>query len=41
MNGEPFGGACSRALATLKESVGPVAISHLGQLPAVTISFNL
>ncbi len=29
------------AVATLKPSVGPLTISHLGQLPAVTISFNL
>ena len=29
------------ALATLKEGFGPLSINHLGQLPAVTISFNL
>jgi HAE1 family hydrophobic/amphiphilic exporter-1 len=29
------------SLAKLKTSVGPLAVSHLGQLPAVTISFNL
>src|SRR5579871_1513635 len=28
-------------VATLKTSVAPLTISHLGQLPAVTISFNL
>ncbi|MDD5711905.1 MAG: efflux RND transporter permease subunit, partial [Smithellaceae bacterium] len=28
-------------VAALKHSVGPVTINHLGQLPAVTISFNL
>ncbi len=28
-------------LASLKTSYGPLAINHLGQLPAVTISFNL
>jgi HAE1 family hydrophobic/amphiphilic exporter-1 len=29
------------AVASLKPSVGPMAINHLGQLPAVTVSFNL
>jgi HAE1 family hydrophobic/amphiphilic exporter-1 len=29
------------AVATLSRSVGPMTISHVGQLPAVTISFNL
>ncbi|HEY7098376.1 MAG TPA: efflux RND transporter permease subunit [Terriglobales bacterium] len=29
------------AVATLKRTVGPLTINHLGQLPAVTISFNL
>ncbi len=29
------------AVATLTQSVGPVAINHSGQLPSVTISFNL
>ncbi len=29
------------AVAELTETVGPQSISHLGQLPAVTISFNL
>ena len=29
------------ALATLKPTVGPLAITHLGQLPSVTISFDL
>ncbi|MBZ5527830.1 MAG: efflux RND transporter permease subunit [Acidobacteriia bacterium] len=29
------------AVASLSPSVGPMAINHLGQLPAVTISFNL
>ncbi|MBX9963462.1 MAG: efflux RND transporter permease subunit [Burkholderiales bacterium] len=29
------------AVADMKPSVGPLVISHLGQLPAVTISFNL
>jgi hydrophobic/amphiphilic exporter-1 (mainly G- bacteria), HAE1 family len=29
------------ALASVTEGVGPQAINHLGQLPAVTISFNL
>ena len=29
------------AVATLKPSIGPLAINHLGQLPAVTISFDL
>jgi hydrophobic/amphiphilic exporter-1 (mainly G- bacteria), HAE1 family len=28
-------------VANLKETVGPLSINHLGQLPAVTISFNL
>jgi hydrophobic/amphiphilic exporter-1 (mainly G- bacteria), HAE1 family len=29
------------AVARLKPSVGPLTVSHLGQLPSVTISFNL
>lgn len=29
------------AVATLNENVGPLTINHLGQFPAVTISFNL
>jgi len=29
------------AVATLKPSVGPLSITHLGQLPSVTISFDL
>jgi len=29
------------AVATLGRSIGPMTISHLGQLPSVTISFNL
>src|SRR5205085_5112771 len=29
------------AVATLKPTVGPLAINHQGQLPAVTISFDL
>ena len=29
------------AVASLSSSVGPMAINHLGQLPAVTVSFNL
>lgn len=29
------------AVATLKRGVGPMTVNHLGQLPAVTISFNL
>jgi HAE1 family hydrophobic/amphiphilic exporter-1 len=29
------------ALATIRQSVGPLTISHLGQLPAASISFNL
>jgi HAE1 family hydrophobic/amphiphilic exporter-1 len=29
------------ALARLEPSVGPLSVNHLGQLPAVTISFNL
>lgn len=28
-------------LATLSRNVGPLTVNHLGQLPAVTISFNL
>jgi HAE1 family hydrophobic/amphiphilic exporter-1 len=28
------------SLATVKSSVGPLSINHVGQLPAVTISFN-
>ncbi|MDD5676437.1 MAG: efflux RND transporter permease subunit [Kiritimatiellae bacterium] len=30
-----------KALATQKEDVGPMQINHSGQLPSVTISFNL
>ena len=29
------------SVATLKPTIGPLTIAHLGQLPAVTISFNL
>ena len=29
------------SLAKIKEDVGPQSISHAGQLPAVTVSFNL
>jgi len=29
------------SVASLKPSVGPLSVNHLGQLPAVTISFNL
>jgi HAE1 family hydrophobic/amphiphilic exporter-1 len=29
------------AIATLKPTVGPLAVNHLGQLPSVTISFDL
>jgi len=29
------------AVATLKNTIGPLAVTHLGQLPAVTISFDL
>jgi len=29
------------AVASLKPSLGPLSVNHLGQLPAVTISFNL
>jgi len=29
------------AVATLNQNLGPMTINHLGQLPAVTISFNL
>jgi hydrophobic/amphiphilic exporter-1 (mainly G- bacteria), HAE1 family len=29
------------AVATLSEGVGPLTVNHFGQLPAVTISFNL
>jgi HAE1 family hydrophobic/amphiphilic exporter-1 len=29
------------ALATIKRTVGPLTVSHLGQLPAVTVTFNL
>jgi hydrophobe/amphiphile efflux-1 (HAE1) family protein len=28
-------------VATLRRSVGPLTVAHLGQLPAVTLSFNL
>ncbi|MGC2742891.1 MAG: efflux RND transporter permease subunit, partial [Candidatus Angelobacter sp.] len=29
------------ALASFKKEVGPLTVNHLGQLPAVTVSFNL
>jgi HAE1 family hydrophobic/amphiphilic exporter-1 len=29
------------AVATLRRDVGPLTVNHLGQLPAVTVSFNL
>jgi HAE1 family hydrophobic/amphiphilic exporter-1 len=29
------------AVATLKQDTGPMTVAHVGQLPAVTISFNL
>jgi HAE1 family hydrophobic/amphiphilic exporter-1 len=29
------------AVTTLRPSVGPLTVNHLGQLPAVTVSFNL
>ncbi len=29
------------AVATLKPTIGPLAVNHLGQLPAVTLSFDL
>src|SRR5215472_1079528 len=29
------------AVATFKREVGPLSVTHLGQLPAVTVSFNL
>ncbi len=29
------------AVATLKPTIGPLAVNHLGQLPSVTISFDL
>jgi len=29
------------SVATLKSSVGPATVNHIGQLPSVTISFNL
>lgn len=29
------------AVATLKRDVGPLSVNHLGQVPAVTVSFNL
>jgi len=28
-------------VATLTKDLGPLSVNHLGQLPAVTISFNL
>ena len=30
-----------RAVADISQSIGPASVNHLGQLPAVTISFNL
>jgi len=29
------------AVATIRRTVGPLTVNHLGQLPAVTVSFNL
>ena len=29
------------SIATLKQTVGPTSVNHSGQLPSVTISFNL
>ena len=29
------------AVASLSTSLGPLSVNHLGQLPAVTVSFNL
>jgi len=29
------------AIATLRSDVGPLSVNHLGQVPAVTVSFNL
>ncbi|MDD2855634.1 MAG: efflux RND transporter permease subunit, partial [Desulfuromonadaceae bacterium] len=29
------------SIATISKTIGPLAVNHLGQLPAVTISFNL
>ncbi len=29
------------SVATVRETVGPLSVAHLGQVPAVTISFNL
>src|SRR6185437_8124824 len=31
----------SRQVSTVTQSVGPVAVNHAGQLPSVTLSFNL
>ncbi len=39
-NGTPYLVPLS-AVATLTRSLGPASISHVGQLPSVTISFNL
>ena len=30
-----------KAVASLREDIGPLAVNHTGQLPSVTISFNL
>ena len=30
-----------QTIATITKTIGPLAVNHLGQLPAVTISFNL
>ncbi len=30
-----------RAVASIKQSVGPLSVAHAGQLPAVTVSFNV
>jgi HAE1 family hydrophobic/amphiphilic exporter-1 len=40
LHGSNGGSVPLEAVATLRREVGPLTINHLGQLPAVTLSFN-
>jgi len=40
LHGRNGGNVPLEAVATLRREVGPLTVNHLGQLPAVTISFN-
>ncbi len=41
LRGKAGGSVPLDAVATLRHEVGPLTVNHLGQVPAVTISFNL